>query len=30
MSSTRTPDDLELNCKLLYLYYKAKSGLSYP
>jgi len=27
MSSTRTPDDLELNCKLLYLYYKAKSGL---
>ena len=30
MSSTRTPDDLELNCKLLYLYHKAKSGLSYP
>jgi uncharacterized cupin superfamily protein len=29
LSSTRTPDDLELNCKLLYLYYKAKSGLSY-
>jgi len=29
ISSTRTPDDLELNCKLLYLYYKAKSGLSY-
>jgi hypothetical protein len=29
MSFTRTLDDLELNCKLLYLYYKAKSGLSY-
>jgi len=28
MSSTRTPDDLELNCKLLYLYHKAKSGLA--
>jgi hypothetical protein len=25
----RTPDDLELNCKLLYLYHKTKSGLSY-
>jgi len=30
MSSTRTPDDFELNCKLLYLYYKARSGLSDP
>ena len=29
MSYTRTPDDLELNCKLLYLYHKAKSGLSH-
>jgi len=29
MSSSRTPDDLELNCKLLYLYHKAKSGLGY-
>jgi len=27
--SARTPDDLELNCKLLYLYYKTKSGLSH-
>ena len=26
--SARAPDDLELNCKLLYLYYKTKSGLS--
>ncbi len=25
MPSPRTPDDLELNCKLLYMYYKAKS-----
>ena len=25
----RTPDDLELNCKLLYLYHKTKSGLSH-
>ena len=26
--SASTPDDLELRCKLLYLYYKTKSGLS--
>jgi hypothetical protein len=26
--SARAPDDLELNCKLLHLYYKTKSGLS--
>jgi hypothetical protein len=27
--SAKTPDDLELNCKLLYLYYKTKSGLTH-
>ncbi len=27
--SNMSPDDLELNCKLLYLYHKAKSGLSH-
>jgi hypothetical protein len=32
MKSSQSPralDDLELNCKLLYLYYKTKSGLSH-
>jgi len=27
--STKSSDDLELNCKLLYLYHKTKNGLSY-